>query len=175
MIEQFHNEVREASVIEFGSAAGIPSIAMAKLGAEFVCASDYPSKSVIANLKRNIARNGVESKVQAIDHIWGGEVSPLIEANGGRLYDIALATECLWRHECHTTLLSSVRSVVKPGGSLFITYSHHVPGLEAEDDHFIELALGAGFTIERREEIEAPHMWNEQRTTTIYFIKFIVN
>lgn len=173
LVESFRAEISSKKVVEFGAAAGIPSIISAKLGATRVISTDYPSKSVIRNLIKNCDRNGVKGVVQVEEFIWGEETSKLIAANEGEFFDVALATECLWRHESHQSLLDSVLSLLRPGGIFLITYSHHVPGLEAQDDEFLELAKSNGLRIEITERVEVPHMWSEEKLSTIIFVKFV--
>ena len=73
------------------------------MGAQFVCCTDYPSKSVLQNLDDNITYNFKNTeyieRIGCQGYIWGESVDPLLEANGGSRYDIILASECLWRHE----------------------------------------------------------------------------
>lgn len=173
LIEAFQDEIQGKRVVEFGAAAGIPSIVAAKLGAERVVSTDYPSKSVIRNLRRNCQRNGVENVVQVGEYIWGEDVAPVIAANEGDYFDVALATECLWRHESHASLVSSVLGLLKPGGIFLMTYSHHVPGFEEQDDEFLVIAEANGLTKDSVVEIEAPHMWSDEKMSTLYLVKFI--
>lgn len=164
----YRNYIEGKAVVEFGAASGIPSITAGKLGARLVCASDYPSPSVMDNLKRNCERNDVNN-VRAVGHIWGEDATELLALNNGDHYDIAVAAECLWRHECHGVLLQSILATLRPGGGkLFMTYSHHIPGLEAQDASFVAAAIASGFAVESREEVEAPHMWSEGKTSINY-------
>jgi EEF1A N-terminal glycine/lysine methyltransferase len=154
--------VQNARMIEFGAAAGLPSITAAKLGAALVCSTDFPSPTVLQTLQRNISINNVDEKVIVKSHIWGESVQPLLEANGQQKFDIALAAECLWRHESHNVLLRSILSVLKPKGLLIITYSHHIPGLENDDDHFIRACQDAGMLVVERSTIAGKHMWSDR-------------
>ena len=89
-----------------------------RLGASFVCASDYPSTAVIENLKTNINLNFGEVDLIAVEeHIWGSDTHNLISINNGRKYDILVASECLWKHEqvednalIHRLLINKVNS-----------------------------------------------------------------
>lgn len=155
--------IRAAAVLEFGSAAGLPSIVAAKLGAAAVCASDYPSPCVLDALRKNIVKNDVASVVSTVDHIWGEPVERLLAANQGLQYDIVLAAECLWRHESHPALLASILGVLKKTGILLLAYSHHIPGLEANDDHFLELCAQAGLIVASHETLPGKHMWSDNQ------------
>lgn len=147
------------SIVELGAAAGLPSIVGAKLGAKLVCASDYPSPTVLENLKQNVELNEVESNVVVKDHIWGTDVQSLLEVNHGNQYDFVLAAECLWRHECHEALLQSMKALLKPSGTLIVSYSHHIPDLEDSDDHFFTLCEQAGLHVVERITKVGKHMW----------------
>lgn len=170
---EHRNDIVGKSAIEFGAASGIPSVLLARLGAALVCASDYPSPSVLDNLRRNCERNNAD-QVHVAGHIWGEDASPLLDMNHRSYYDIAVAAECLWRHECHNVLLQSILATLQPGGGrLFLTYSHHIPGLEAQDDAFVTAAIASGFTIEAQEQVDAPHMWSKSKNSVIYFLVLV--
>ncbi len=156
--------IENATVIEFGAAAGLPSIVAAKIGARRVCASDYPSKMVIETLQSNINTNNVMDRVFAQDHVWGDSVDSLLEANDMEQYDIVLAAECLWKHETHESFLRSISSVLKPGGLLLLSYSPHVPGLEDCDDRFLQLCGDFQLSIVDSKIVTAKHMWSDRET-----------
>lgn len=152
--------IQGASVLEFGAAAGLPSIVCSKLGADLVCASDYPSKAVIAALQRNLHHNQVDAQV--VEHIWGEPADALLAANQGKRYDLILAAECLWRHDCHQTLVASITACLKDTGKVVLTYSHHIPGMEDEDDRFFSLCAEQGLQVSRRTVLQGKHMWSEK-------------
>jgi nicotinamide N-methyltransferase len=163
--------VVDKTVLELGAGAGLPSLFCAKLAAKRVCAADYPSSNVIMNLRRNVVRNGLTANVSVREHIWGEDVSPLLKANGGEQFDVVVASECLWRHECHSALLTTVLNALKPGGYLVLTYSHHIPGLEKDDDNFLALADQAGLQILSTTKALAPNMWNPDQMKEITLVK----
>eukprot|EP01038_Epipyxis_sp_PR26KG_P015008 gene15008-20193_t len=156
--------IKGNSIIEFGSAAGLPSLTCHQNFAKLVCASDYPANEVINNLKLNILNNkkindisvmstndsrsdASDGIIEVIPHIWGESVEELITVNNGNCYDVVIAAECLWNHNSHQVFLNSINSVLKPRGYLFISYSHHIPGLENEDLNFFKLASQLGIHI----------------------------
>lgn len=52
------------------------------------------------NIEKNIHRNGLDGgRVIAVPYIWGEDAAGVLAVNGGRQYDVLLASECLWRHE----------------------------------------------------------------------------
>ena len=87
--------------------------------------------------------------------------------NESKKFDIVLVAECLWRHESHESLIISIRNVLKPGGLAYITFSHHVPGLEHDDLAFFSIAEAHGFQTQYTKQFAAPHMWSD-RMSTIY-------
>ena len=76
-----------------------------RLGAIYVCCSDYPSDCVLSNLQNNVNVNFADdeqrSRIGVAGYVWGTDVAPLLELNKthGSLYDFVIASECLWRHE----------------------------------------------------------------------------
>jgi len=158
------------SVIEFGAAAGLPSVLCHALGSSVVCASDYPSKAVIDNLNQNIVNNRRSGcNIEAVSHIWGESVEQLLRVNNQTRYDFVLAAECLWHHTSHAALLQSIDAVLKPGGTLLVTFSHHVPGVEDCDLNFFTLAEQVGFKVINRQSVKAPHMWQEKEATIFLY------
>jgi nicotinamide N-methyltransferase len=171
--EKTRSKLKCKSILEFGSAAGLPSMLCHRLGSTTVCASDYPSNSVITNLTRNIDRNTLTSqsdcKIGVVSHIWGESVTDLLNFNNGEQYDFVLAAECLWHHSSHSALIQSIKAVLSPDGTLFVTFSHHVPGCEAIDLGFFALAAQQGLRVIHNESFVAPHMWREQDATIFFY------
>lgn len=164
--------IQNKRILEFGAAAGLPSIVASKLHAQLVCASDYPSPTVIQTLKQNILRNEVDHNVHVIEHIWGEDCSSLLTINDQQQYDLILAAECLWRHECHPALLTSILALLQPiSGELWITYSHHIHGLEEDDNQFLVLCQSNGLILYEQQCIQGQHMWSDQ-LKDIYLCKF---
>lgn len=164
------HRILKKSVIEFGAAAGLPSIVCSLLGASRVCASDYPSKAVIENLNKNVTRNcNSSSSISVVPHLWGESVVDLLQRNDGNLYDLVVAAECLWHHTSHPLLITSISNVLKPGGSAIITFSHHVPGLENDDLNFFTLAEQQGLKLMEKKSFSAPHMWSDKQATIFLY------
>jgi nicotinamide N-methyltransferase len=155
-------------VLELGAAAGLPSIVVGKMEPRLLCASDYPSPTVLATLQKNLVNNQVTGHV--VGHVWGTDVSPLLRAINGERYDVIVASECIWRHECHDDLLTTITGCVGDGGVVIMTYSHHIPGLEEEDDRFLQKALASGLTVEEQKTIEIKSQWDPDKTKLLYFV-----
>lgn len=161
------------SVLELGAGAGLPSLVALSLGARVV-ATDFPAPLVLDTLARNLLahkqRLGDSSRTRACaaEHMWGSDVSPLLALNGGR-FDLALAAECLWRHETHPLLLASLAACLREGGKAIVTFSHHIPGLEMADLNFFVLATEQfGFDVLTKASCLAPHMWSEGKQVTMF-------
>jgi predicted nicotinamide N-methyase len=103
----------------------------------------------------------------------GTDMTPILAANGGDKYDFVVASECLWRHEQHAILVSSMAAALKPGGSAILTYSHHITGLEAEDDNFFEVATAHGFIITKRTTLKQPQMWSDSKQVDMYICEMV--
>ena len=185
-----------SSVLELGAGAGIPSLICHHHDAAFVCASDYPVHSLISVLEENIDCNrclSASGQIKAIGYKWwvifyrkereydavvcwccrGDDIGPILAVNGGRNYDIVLASECLWRHEQHEILASSIASALRPGGCAVLAYSHHIPGLEDQDDNFLETARAHHFEVVKRESLRLPHMWSSSKEVDMYICEIV--
>ena len=123
-----------------------------------------------------------ERKLPEIDdhtHIWGESVEPLLLCNDNQLFDVALAAECLWRHELHDNLVQSIVHCLKPGGWAYIVFSHHGPeGTEDKDLAFFEIAEREGLLVTSHETELGAHMWTEDKQVEIHtyqLVKKVVN
>jgi nicotinamide N-methyltransferase len=166
--------IKRASVIEFGAAAGLPSIVARKVGAAVVCASDYPSPAVLETLVENMSNNdsdddGSTDAAGVVGYIWGEDPSGLLKVNNGDLYDVVLASECLWKPDTHESFAQSIHWVLKPGGAVFLTFSNHIPGLEDKYLEFFEVANRFGLELVSKHTFEAPHMWSDKMTEVFLY------
>ena len=164
--------IRGKRVIEFGAGAGLPSLCALQSGASFMCLTDYPSASVLTTLRKNLQANAestdLVSKSLVVGHKWGEDVRDLVV--GSTLYDVVLAAECLWKHDCHQIFLQSIAACLKPGGIVLLTFSHHIPGLEADDLNFFVTARSFGFEVIEATSVPSAHMWSE-KTVDIYIYR----
>lgn len=170
LVESSHTDptfIQDRHVVEFGAGAGLPSIIAKRLGARLVCASDYPSPSVLVALEKNASINlpgDVGNSFFVTGHKWGDDVNELICHTQSQKYDIILASECLWKHgESHALLLQSMEESIRVGGIVIMTFSHHIPCLEANDLAFFDLAEGTGnFRVTSKKTVNSKHMWSEK-------------
>lgn len=170
LIENGESILKGSSVVEFGSAAGLPSLAAISVNAKNVTSTDYPCALVLDVLGRNIDRakgSYPDVHTSILPHKWGEDVSGILQANNGEQYDVALAAECLWRHECHESLIQSIKNVLRIGGKAYVAFSNHIPGLEKDDMMFFEIASRYGLQTIDTKSFQAPHMWSD-RMATIY-------
>ena len=59
---------------------------------------------------------------------WGDDVTPVLAINGNQPFDVAIASECLWKDDTHIILIESLDRLLKIGGIAIIGFSHHHPG-----------------------------------------------
>mmetsp|Transcript_1112 Transcript_1112/g.1575 ORF Transcript_1112/g.1575 Transcript_1112/m.1575 type:complete len:258 (+) Transcript_1112:124-897(+) len=169
--------IRGKAVVEVGAGAAFPSLVALAFGATKTVITDYPNQKVLANIEDNLARNthvlgDIEDKAFVQSHIWGSDTGNLVallgEQYGG--FDILLAAECLWLHDQHEALLTSIQSLLKPGGKALISFSHHIPNCEQKDLHFFEIAESSSFNfkVDQVATDTMQHMFSEHKTVQQY-------
>jgi len=167
--------VQGKAVVELGAGGGLPSMVCRRLGASRVVATDFPAPTVLTKLAQNVLVREERGEAAVIEHVWGSDVAPLLAAAAtttttttttttaaGEQFDVALAAECLWRHETHAALARSLYDLLKPQGRAIITFSHHIAGLEANDLAFFDAARDAGFEVQERITKTGTHMWSQE-------------
>jgi predicted nicotinamide N-methyase len=125
-----------------GSAAGEE----AKQGAE---GSEQDSSGGVLGL---VGGRGAESKTEnttssravmdVMGYKWGDDASELIDANGGRRFDVALLAELFWAdtYEQHRNLLRSVQLLLAEGGAgvAYVCFCHHDTPPDSDFVHTVE-------------------------------------
>lgn len=175
---EYRETIKDSTVLEFGAAAGLPSLVCGRLLAKRVCSSDYPSQTVIDVLKDNIAANTSTGAVQCtehhvVPHIWGEDVTPLTSVNNNEKFDVVLAAECLWKHDSHDVFIISIINSIRIGGTLMLSFSHHIAGLEACDLEFLVKLAAAGFAEREHVVVKANHMWDTDRLVDIHIVVLV--
>ncbi|KAK4955464.1 hypothetical protein LTR66_013426 [Elasticomyces elasticus] len=109
--------VNDARVLELGAGVGLAGIVSVLADAELVTISDYPSPSLLANIKHNVAVNlrrppvdhsqELLSRVSVEGHEWGSLTTPFAHLNTGR-YTRLLVSDCLWMTHQHLNLIRSM-------------------------------------------------------------------
>ena len=87
------------------------------------------------------------------------------------LFDVALLSECLWNHSLHEKLAASLNALLHPThGIAILTYAHHIPGLEEQDDSFFTFCQEQyGFQTLHQHTLThtMPYMWDSTKTIPI--------
>ena len=117
--------VQGLHVLELGSGTGLVGITCALAGAERTVLTDYPSPTVLENIRKNVDTN-VTSPPQASSskrasgvsveaHQWGDLHEDFAEANAHEFTRV-LATGCLWRPEQHENIARSMAHFLAKSG-----------------------------------------------------------
>ena len=133
-------------MVEFGAAAGLPSWAAARSGARRVVATDQYTSEGFRALEMSAEANGTRGcSVRAAAHSWGEGVG---EVTGGRPFDVAIASDCLYNPDGHRPLLESASACLRDGGIFLVGYSLHgnVPAEAVEA--FFGAAEARGFRVD---------------------------
>lgn len=169
--------------IEFGAGTALPSLVAAAFHSKLTVITDYPDASVLQCLRETVGYNWEAcqrptGRIAVVGHEWGTSIDDIskvfqqpdndadtIEST----FDVAFLSECLWLHRCHSALIHSLDRLLHPvTGKAIVTYAHHVPGMEAADDAFFELAAISGLDITERSEHEMEYMWDSDKRITVY-------
>ena len=156
---EFGVSVKDKTVVEFGSGAGLSSICCALAGAKHVVATDYPDTNLVDNLRFNCTPY---KNITVVGHQWGKDCSPVLEANGGEKFDVAVLADLVFNHTCHTQLLESLVGCLRKDGYALVTYTHHRTHLVKEDLRFFKLAEKKfGFHVEQLGTKTHPPMFQD--------------
>jgi ribosomal protein L22 len=174
-IRALAKDIDTPTVIEFGSASGLPSLLLAtcvELVAQrchpirtglhrqrdaprLVTLTDHPA--VVATARTNAASASAlaRSAVHVLPHTWGEPVASLLAANAGARYDLALLSDLLYLDSVAPELVASLaRVLARPHGRARIYSGTYTPAaviarfealLAAEGLVWRELALDDGW------------------------------
>lgn len=85
----------------------------------------------------------------------------------GAGYALVIASECLWLHAQHHSLLCSISGCLSPGGMCLVSFAHHVPGCEAKDLGFFDRAAREfGLEVRHVGSASYPHMFKAGASVT---------
>eukprot|EP00744_Colponema_vietnamica_P012271 GILI01017237.1.p1 GENE.GILI01017237.1~~GILI01017237.1.p1 ORF type:complete len:281 (+),score=29.83 GILI01017237.1:101-943(+) len=188
-LERNPHILHNSRILELGAAAALPSLLSLHLGAKKVVSSDYPNKSllecVLSNLQGNfpdlvcpaviepessclpsspsdeLLQSPSSHRAFAVGYKWGGDPFQLLQCNDGLRFDVVIMAEVLWIHQEHSNLVKTLSLVLKPGGIALVSFCHHIPGLEAQDLAFFELAKEAQFSVEFIETQQQKHVFRD--------------
>lgn len=148
-------DLKGKNVIEFGAAAGLPSMACAFNDALNVVLTDYPDPELLNALSDTVFLNKEKFKAQVYvkGFQWGQDVRELIEITN-RKYDLILMADLIFNHKEHDHLLESSKQLLAENGRILTTFTHHVVKWADRDLKFFEKAKEHGFIVEKiKEEI----------------------
>lgn len=116
-----------SSAVELGCGTGIVSIVLAQLGISRVVATDG-GVDFVALCESNAAKNGVQSILVAVQHVWGADVAPvasmLLEPNGN-CAPLLIFSDVLykWAPEPAVSLEQSLRALIALGGCRLVVHA----------------------------------------------------
>ncbi|KAG3087015.1 hypothetical protein PI124_g18013 [Phytophthora idaei] len=176
--------VERLSLVEFGAASALPSLVGLHFGAKVAVMTDYPNDLLLKNIETNIQRNERllgSGRREVRGHLWGSDTTGLLKCLGGEKepettedstqarFHVAVVAECLWLHDLHEDLLKSIDACLAPGGKVFVSFAHHVPGHEQHDLSFFTKAKKLyGFDAVHLDTLASPHIFNADRIVDQY-------
>jgi nicotinamide N-methyltransferase len=180
--------VTNKRTIELGAGTALPSLVALSLGSSLSVLTDYPHDHVLQSLRLTVGYNweacyGSPSRVAVLGHEWGSDVTQIfhkVETMMGAKdtncnssfhpFHVIFLSECLWNHAAHDKLATSIHNLLHPTeGLAIVTYAHHVPGKEREDDAFFSLCQDKyHFITHHISHQSMPYMWDSTKTIDIY-------
>eukprot|EP01082_Thalassiosira_pseudonana_P003396 g3199.t1 g3199 contig12:1615319-1616568(+) len=134
---------KDKAVLELGCGTGLTSIAMAKMGAQTVYATDA-NPEVLSLAKRNIERNNAGEKVEAVPLQWG-----LMDATEyDSAADIVIGSDLTYNSGSWLALSETMATVLKPGGIvIYLTLGHSGFNVGGELGGFLSVAENSGLSV----------------------------
>jgi nicotinamide N-methyltransferase len=174
--------VKNKRTVELGAGTALPSLVSLAHGSQLSVITDYPDEGVLQAIKETVGLNWEScgeplGRVAVVGHEWGTKVEEVVnqisgsdeQKDEGIYFDLAILSECLWKHRAHGALVQSLSRLLHPERSFAIaTYAHHVPGCEKQDDAFFDLCKQNGFDIVHEESQEMPYMWDSSKTIMVH-------
>jgi len=187
--------VKEKRTLELGSGTALPSLVSLSIGSQISILTDYPDPLVLQSLRHTVGYNWDScqasiSRVAVLGHEWGSDVSPIFHkvtdmihsssftctnhqadtVSSSNPFHVILLSECIWNHSCHEKLASSIHSLLHPTmGTVIVTYAHHIPGKELEDDAFFQLCHDRyQFITQHISTQRGQYMWDTSKSIDIY-------
>jgi len=167
------------STVELGAGTGLPSLAALRNGSLLSVLTDYPDPLLLASLRRTVGRNfslaRVPERVAVVGHEWGKDMEEVLEVGCSRFgkgfrFDVVILSECLWNHALHNDLARSVDALLSLSGVALVTYAHHVPGKERDDDAFFDVCKEYGFVSQRIQTESMEYMWDRDKSIDVYLV-----
>ncbi|EOD15955.1 hypothetical protein EMIHUDRAFT_210901 [Emiliania huxleyi CCMP1516] len=127
-------------VVELGAGAGLPSLTLLAQpevdASACVVISDFDHPALVQAIRENVRRNvsvlssAAAARCRVVGHTWGESTEPLDAA----LSELGLS-------------LTSVCSLLAPGGAVWSAHCHHWEGHEAADEHLFARAAACGLDV----------------------------
>lgn len=144
------------TVFELGCGAGLASIAVAKLGARHVVASDGNAE-IVELAKANVARNDLTDVVETVELRWGSlDATDYFDSA-----DIVVGSDLTYNAGTWKLLGETLSCVLKPGGIfIYATLGHSGFNPASEIGGFLAVTQSEGLT----ELVEASRQWPLRRS-----------
>jgi len=106
----------------------------------------------------------------------GNQIKSMDRDQNKFYFDVAILSECLWMHRTHQDLAKSLHELLHPlHGMAIVTYAHHIPGCEEEDDAFFQIcAEKYGMITEHVMTKPMDYMWDKTKSIDIH-LKIVRN
>lgn len=180
--------LKDATVLELGAGAGLPSLVSSLLGAARVVVTDYPDPDLIQNLAWNIEHCLADASsspdasanlkeipkdvITPLGYCWGADTTPLLSplASSPSIpspkFDILILADLLFNHSEHAKLLSTIQLTLShaPSAKALVFFTPYRPWLLEKDLAFFDLCRKGGMSVEKvlEEKMEAV-MFEEDR------------
>ncbi|KAG7892702.1 hypothetical protein KL925_000876 [Ogataea polymorpha] len=135
------------TVVEFGSAAALPSLLCSINGARKVVATDYPDPDLLENIQINVdslVDKELTSRIIVQGFIWGNDTEE-IKATLESTADLIIMSDLVFNHSEHHKLLKSAKELITPlrdisqprsGGKCLVVWSPHRPKPQMVENDF---------------------------------------
>jgi predicted nicotinamide N-methyase len=172
--------------IELGAGTALPSLVALSHDSSFSLITDFPDKQLLQAIRETVGWNWSacscpKDRVAVLGHEWGTSVDDLLKvASSSQLasddadtyFDLAILSECLWKHRCHAALAKSLDEVLHPSrGVAVLTYAHHIPGKEREDDAFFDICEAEyGLKVAMKIPNQVEYQWDNEKSITEFLV-----
>lgn len=131
------------TVVELGCGAGLASVSCAKFGASRVLATDG-NANVVGLTKKNIARNQVDDRVEAMSLQWGF----LQAVDYSDLADVMIGSDLTYNSGSWKVLAETLSTVLKPEGTvIYLTLGHAGFNVNGELSGFLSVLQSEGLQV----------------------------
>jgi predicted nicotinamide N-methyase len=108
------------TLLELGSGVGLAGLVASQYAKEPVLLTDGEDY-IVDVLKKNVARNGLESKVKAATLYWGKDEKKFLETYPDG-FEVIMGGDVVYMTELIHPLLSCISTLLAPGGVFFMVY-----------------------------------------------------